>query len=489
MAEWIRTHPAAAAKLAGELDEALVCRARVDINTFAEYVMRDEETGLPWSQAATHVAWHKALDDNDRMLIWAHIESGKTNQISIMRTLFELGQNPNLRFGILSNADRQAKKIVSSISTYIERSPELRRVFPNLLPGDEWTDTTLRVKRQIVAKDPSIQSFSYGSKNIIGSRIDRLIIDDILNHENTRTPLMREQLWQWLQASALGRLTANARMRVVGTAFNPDDALHRFARMFGAARALRFPAIDDVTGALRWPERWSASRLAEAKLRLGPLEFARQLLCIARDDGDARFKSEWIKIALERGKANQLAYALAQVPPGFRVFTGVDLAVQQHASADKTALVTIIVHPDGSREILEIQLGRWAGPQIVEKIIDVHQRFHSIVIVENNAAQDFILQFTKAAAAIPIKPFTTGRNKAHPEFGIESIAAELAGGKWIFPNEGGISTEMDALIQGMLYYDAKSHTHDALMAMWFAREGARMATPRAEVGRLDLMRR
>jgi hypothetical protein len=126
----------------------------------------------------------------------------------------------------------------------------------------------------------------------------------------------------------------------------------------------------------------------------------------------------------------------------------------------------------------------------VAKIIDHHRRFFSICVVENNAAQDFIVQFARGQFAVPIRPFTTGRNKAHPEFGVESIAAEMAGGKWVIPNnEGRCTPEVDAWISEMLYYDPTAHTGDRLMASWFAREGARLGDAKVSGYALDLMSR
>jgi hypothetical protein len=238
--------------------------------------------------------------------------------------------------------------------------------------------------------------------------------------------------------------------------------------------------VLDDQGVSRWPERWSPERIAQRQLDLGPLEFARQMLCVARDDTASRFKREWINKAMERGRDAQTGHAIANMPPGCRTYTGVD----------QTVLFTILVSPDGSREVLEVLAGRWSGPEIVSRITDVHHRWQSIVVVENNAAQDFIVQFARATSAVPVRAFTTGRNKAHPEFGVESLAAEMASGKWIIPNTNGRAhPEVETWIQELLFYDPAAHTGDRVMASWFAREGARMGMQRVEQGRIDLMSR
>lgn len=474
--------------------EALVSRemvewARKDIDAFVTAVMRDEKTGLPLDQAPVHVAWHELAEQHDRLIIWSAIEHGKTTQMSIARALFALGNDPTLRVAIVSNTARQAEKVLKSIKRYIETSAELHVIFPELRPmADQWTSHSITVRRGIISKDPSIQTLGIHG-NILGSRLDLLILDDLLDTDNTRTAKGREDCFLWTQANCLSRLTAEGRVLVVGTAFHPDDTLHRLARLPGF-KAFRYPVLTE-SGEPRWPERWPASRIQQVKDTLGPLEFARQLLCVARSDDEARFKKEWIDWCLAKGSGKNLCYGMDKLPPGFKTYTGVDLAVQQKDASDSTCLFTIAVHPNDDREVLNVETGKWSGPEIVSRIIETHKRYMSICVVENNAAQDFIVQFARGQFAVPIKPFTTGRNKAHPEFGVESVAAEMAGKKWIIPSHGGNAAhpELFQWIQEMLFYQPASHTGDRLMASWFAREGARLGRLRVESGSLDTMSR
>jgi hypothetical protein len=471
------------------LSREMVEWARVDIDAFVTAVMRDEKTGLPLDQAPVHVAWHELADQHDRLIIWSAIEHGKTTQLSIARALFELGRDPSLRIAIISNTARQAEKVLKSIKRYIESSAELHAVFPELRPtADQWASHAITVQRPIISKDPSIQALGIHG-NILGSRLDRLIIDDLLDTDNTKTARGREDCFTWAQANCLSRLTAKGRVMVVGTAFHPDDALHRLARLPGF-KAFRYPVLND-NGTPRWPENWSPERIQKVKETLGPLEFARQLLCVARSDDEARFKKEWLDWCLAKGNGKNLVYGLDKLPPGFKTYTGVDLAVQQKDASDSTCLFTIAAHPNGDREVLNIETGKWSGPDIVSKIIDTHRRYMSIVVVENNAAQDFIIQFARGQFAVPIRPFTTGRNKAHPEFGIESLAAEMAGKKWIIPSNNGNAAhpELFQWLQEMLFYTPSAHTGDRLMASWFSREGVRLGQQRVEVGSLDTMSR
>lgn len=447
--------------------------ARTDPNVFIEYVMKNDTTGQFIVQAPVHKVWQNLITQHDRLILWSHVEAGKTTQL-IGRMLFEIQRNPDSRIVICTNTAEQGYKTLAACERYIERDPEFHEVAPHVRPGDVWARAQFTVLRDMMGRDPTMLAIGVHG-NILGARIDFLVLDDVLDHENTRTAAGRHDIWEWYHSTLVGRLTANAKVTVIGNAWHPEDMLHRLAKT-GIWEAYRFPVIDDK-GRILWPEAWPQSRIDKKRAELiNPAEFARQMLCKARDDSEARFREEWIDLCLGRGIDVDFMYDLTgmfpsgKLEPGYRTYTGVDLAVQRHSAADKTVLFTGIVHPNGDRQPLWIESGRWTGQEIIERIIDHRKRYGSIAVVENNAAQDFIVQF--ASKSVPIQPFTTGKQKAHPEFGIEGIATELAQGKWIIPNKGGKKhPEVVQWIQEMLYYDPGAHTGDRLMASWFFREG------------------
>jgi hypothetical protein len=477
-ADILNQAPSEIADYLEDLEELLVQRARVDPAAFNAYVLRDEETGERVFMQPMHNEWHQLISENKRTLIWAHIEAAKTNTISVGRVLFELAKNPKLRVLVLSNTDGQAQKIVMAVARYVEQSAELHRVAPHLKPDkrNPWTNHQLFVQRDSISKDPSLRAAGVHG-NVLGSRVDLLIIDDVLDYENTLSAAQREDLVSWFKATVEGRLTRKAKVICVGTAWHKDDIMHRWSRS-PEWMAVIYSVVNEE-GELSWPERWTHERIEEKRQSLGPVEFNRQLLCKARSDEESRFKETWINTCLERGNGVDLTYALEQVPPGYRTYTGVDLGVRVGDGSDVTSLFTIIIHPDETREVLECQSGRWSGPEIVKRIFDVHNRYHSIVMVENNAAQQFILDFAVSKKAIPIRPFTTGNNKRNHDFGLESIATEMSIGKWVIPSRNGLpaTKELVHWVSEMLFYDPAGHPGDRLMASWFAREASRFKAP------------
>lgn len=457
-----------------DLLPSLHLQARTDFNTFAELVAVDDENGEPIRQAKIHKEWAVLCERYKRLLIWSHINSAKTTQLSILRTVWELGKDPTLRFAILSNTKGQAEQILRAIAGYIERNPEVKAIFPHLKPdpAGPWTNTRLRVVRTGNAKDASVRAVGVHG-DLTGARVDRLIVDDILDPENCDTEANRKKLAAWYKAVAVGRLTRRARVLVVGTAYHPRDLLHELAAQKGWMW-FRFPVVNSK-GIISWPELWTSERIQGMRAELGPSEFARQLLCKARDDDEARFKQEWIDIALRAGDGLELLAKIDEIPEGCAVFTGVDVGVKKTKRADEAAFFTFMEDAKGNRRILDITAGKFTGPEMIRIIKDLYKRYQSLFVVENVAAQDFLLQFLVDQSNIPVLPHTTTGAKRDPVLGVEGLAIELSNGKWIFPNRKGIvAPQLDKFITEMLFYTPSAHTGDRLMACYFARDKARI---------------
>ena len=447
--------------------------ARRDPDVFMSMVLRDEETSKTVTQGPYHSEWQKLLTDHKRLIIWSHVESGKTQQLSIGRVIWELGRDPSLRVVVVSNTGMQAQKLVKAVGTYIDENEALHKIFPGLTRGGTWTGDSITVKRDTPAKDPSLQALGMHG-NILGARIDLLILDDILDYENTRTDYQRREAQRWVESTLFGRLTRRARCIFVGNAWHREDMMHNLAVRPGW-KGFKFPVETD--GIPVWPDRWPVDRLIDKREELGPLEFARQMMCEARAEGQSRFRLADIDLCKMKGRGKKPLPFLSEVPPGCSTFTGVDLAISRKKGASKTVFFTLLMHSDGTREVINVEAGRWTASEILARLENIHKRFKSRLVVENNAAQDFLVQLA-TDKQLPITPHTTGRNKTHPTYGVESLSAEMSRGQWIIPCEitGECEKEIQEWIDQMLYYDPASHTGDHLMASWIAREGSRKGT-------------
>lgn len=468
--------------------ERVLALARKNGGLFTRLALRSEETDKPLKLGRPHKHWHKLIRDNRRLGILGPPEFGKTQQIIVGRTLFELGRSaqkhggvPRLRVAIGSNTLEQATKSVGVVRDHIESNSALKRIFPGLAPGAKWTDAALWMKSPIRLRSPNVQAFGWFG-NLLGSRIDLLFLDDVDDFESTSTAAQRKKQWEWFQRIVVGRLTKHAKVVAMGQVFHKEDFIHRLEKLLGWS-VHRFPAYElgpDGKRVYLWPERWGEKEVEERRRDIAnPAEFDRQMLCLARGDDEKRFADEWIRGALERGNGRPLYQKLDELPDGCVTVTGVDLGFGAGKKSGRCVVFTLLVYPNGDKRVLWIEGDRerrWRGPDIIAKIFDHQRRFHSIVYVESNGAQRLINDFAIGESDIPVYPFHTGARKNHPIYGVEGIAGEMARGKWIIPNEGGrVHPEVQAWLDDMDAYSPGEHTGDYLMASWFAREGARFA--------------
>lgn len=506
------------------VESALEELQKTEYNSFCEAVLKDERSGMPLQQAWIHEVWTEIRRRHKRAIIISHVGAGKTQQFSIGVILHELAKNNTGRFITVSRTHKQAIRIIRSTARYIEKSPELHRLYPDLLPGDKWSDEGLFVQREGNLKDPSLQALGYKGA-VSGARCDGAMLDDFLDSTNTRTKARRDDTETWYFSEIESRMEEDAFVYFVGNAWDPDDLYHRLERR--GWPTYRFPVVvtHDLLktfpwlgwpleeggynlklGDPTWKEKWSLERIEQRRAILTPLEFARVLMCEARDSGESRFKREWLDAALEKGADFPVMHSLEELllwddPYIFAdidlnsedaeeekqeilkearsdwwVISGVDLSTGE--SDDLTVITTIAVNRlTKKRFVLYCESGKWQVDQIIQRIKQTFFRYQSVFLVENNATQAFIIQLLQKTTAIPVYPYTTTRVKYDPSNGIELMAAEFFNEKWVIPSKNGVpaNEEFEHLVDEVSAYtgDPKEHTGDRMMSLWFAQIMAR----------------
>ena len=490
---------------------------RRDINAFTEYVLRDEVTGARVKQAPIHLRIQKLIRKHKRLGLLAMPGCGKTQQC-VALILFMLGNNTRGRYAIVAQSQKKAKSTLGTIARYIEKSEDLHRVFPNLKPGDAWSPEggTITVQREGFIRDPSVVAYGIEG-DITGSRVDGLVVDDILSEKNTRTPGAREKTYLFAFRVLWDRVEKpHGWVVFLGNAWHPDDLLHRLEKGYHKAHKDGVPdhesemdwhveriRVLDEKGEPTWPERFPLHVIEGMREEFGPLEFTRKYMCEARSEEDARFKRAYIERACKLGAGlyaidhlsdlvlpewwgidhndlmeaveERLNYGVWGLP--LSIAFGVDLGVAKTKRSDKTALVGGVLHkPSGQRLLAHITGGKWDFDEICRRIVSLHKAFRpDLIMVESVAAQAFVVQhLEKVPADLNLRPFYTSDKKWDPVLGVESLAGSLAMGRWVYPVPNGMlegasyNTSLAHLIEGELYFSPTKHTDDHLMAKWFA---------------------
>jgi hypothetical protein len=236
-----------------------------------------------------------------------------------------------------------------------------------------------------------------------------------------------------------------------------------------------------------WEDRFPQDELDSIKADIGTLAFDLTYRNIPMSDSMAIFKEAHIE-----QWAGTCEWQDQYIGEN-RIVTGVDLAVQAGQEHDLTVFITVEDCKDYYK-VINIQATQIAAGDILRMIIDVHEKFHmrsglGQFVVENNAAQEYIVQMAKDAAlmramgiseesirTLNVTGRTTTSQKRDIEYGIPGVAADTEMGRWRFP----VHEEMDELKKEMLDWipDMGYHTGDRLMALWIARSKLAKPVPR-----------
>lgn len=445
-------------------------------------------------------------------------EAGKSQQLTLRRTLWEIGRNPNIMSGIVSAKATQAELWVQAIARGIE-SEIFRETFPGVTPAEPWSMGRIQVRRpDPTLKDPTVQGIGTDG-SFLSARLDLIILDDILTSATTSTREQRQKLLTWIDSTeCIGRLKADGRLRFLGNTWTQDDAIHELARRLDASgrnvyryRRDALPEEPGLEGARSFiPEIWPIERCIERRGTIGPTQWKWQYGCLPRGQEDSRFKAEWFETPSPKMWAPPLAgieqlvrkrrtlltslqvgmdmrAELAQVEQellglasyrcaeGEDLVIGMDIGVGLQDRHDQSAWNVAVRDVQNRRHVLYAEKVRKTGPDLIDRMEVLEAAFPDLRCwrVETVAAQKHLAHFAGERLRAPIAHHTTtatGANVTSKAWGIEQLAIRAEMGQLLFARtrSGGLPPELEALKQGLIWYTPREHTGDDVMALLFA---------------------
>lgn len=254
--------------------------------------------------------------------------SAKTNT-SIGAAGWWLGHNQTQHIGFFSNTDRQAYRRSVAVRDTIDLNPAYHRIFPQVQPDRQkgWAEFEWFLRRPDVSdKDASFTAGGVGSP-ILGARLDRIFFDDIADRENMATAHQRGKVIEWLETTAMTRLTPGGRAIMICTRWGKDDPA-AWAIAHGW-HVVHIPAVDDE-GHSYWPERWSDEDLTPATLNMTLRRFMLMYLGVVRLDETPG--ALWKQSNLDANRVEEL-------PELARIVVAVDPAVTAGEDSDDTGMM------------------------------------------------------------------------------------------------------------------------------------------------------
>lgn len=219
-----------------QVQRALLRRAgaaRTNPREFFSFVIREEVTQKRVQCRPFQILLFKFVEHFDRCVVRMPVGSSKTFTMAGL-SMFLLGKNVTTRGAIISASQEQAKKPVGMVRDYIATSHELKLVFPHLRRStrlsDPWTQSKITIERPPGIRDPSLSAVGYKGK-LPGSRLNWILVDDILTEENTSTEEQRKAVSTWFASTVLSRRDIRGtKIVVTNTPWNPTDLTYQLEK-------------------------------------------------------------------------------------------------------------------------------------------------------------------------------------------------------------------------------------------------------------------
>lgn len=316
--------------------------------------------------------------------------AAKTTWVNTILLTWLLSKYKDLRVGLVSNTDTQAKDFSRAIKYTIESNDNHREIFPDCTPSpSKWTDKEwLRSgSRWHGSKDVSVYAVGVGGA-IISKRFDLLLMDDILDEENTQTIDQREDVETWFKKTLKPCLAPDGVVVAIGTRWGENDLYEQLMSPTTKGGmgydSHVVSALTEKNGELvsYWPEYWPVKRLLEEKAQMGSPLFS----CAYQNDISGLLEGNIFKGPFQH---------FDHLPEGKRytIRMGVDLAFSERERADYSARAITAQDEDGNYYVLSVYRDKRESHH-VEFIVDGWQAYPNtnLVVIESVQAQSTIIQ-------------------------------------------------------------------------------------------------
>ena len=409
--------------------------------------------GRPLQVAPHHERWCRRISLHKRLVLLAPRDHSKTTValVYVLWLFFRHARGPasgqpataavgNYQAVVFSATQPQARVLMTKFRDLLAANAPL---FPAA------AQTGAGLARPVAASESHVRLASgaellvypYGTSTR-GLHPDLVLLDDVLNDQNSAGEHQRRQTWQYFVHTLLPMHPG--RILVVGTAIHAGDLLHRLKPRSGppAGRVhdfawLRYPAINAVSETALWPTRHPYAELARLRDQ-EPTMFSREYQNDPRDELSTYFPRSLTQRAVDAGAELRLLPWYRKGPAEY-VVLGADLARSERIGADYTVAIVVAVDINtGQRRVLNARRERGLdfGAQI-SLFTDLALSYDvNLAFIEQNGFQGWLIdELRKRPGGHIFHGHTTGRGKMRFDAdGIPMLKVALLQGLWVIPS-------------------------------------------------------
>lgn len=389
---------------------------------------------------------------------------------------------------IVMDSIDQAYPMLEAIKVELEFNQRLRIDFPESTgQGRVWQAGTIitsaNQKVQVAGSGKKLRGLRHGAY-----RPDLVVLDDIENDEQVRSPEQRNKLHDWLKKTVLPLGSADGKLDIIyiGTILHYDSVLNRTLSS-KAWHTAKFKALIKMPDDMSLWDKWEDFYLNEGEAVADAFYYANKnamdagaivswaarpilvLMKIRARDGHSTFDSEYQNDPVSGDDAifaNSIQY-WTELPANLIYFGALDPSLgKAGASRDPSAILVGGYHREtGKLYVIEAQVKKRLPDLIIEDVIRLHKQYQcQRWFVETVQFQEFLkdeLVKRSAQRGSPV-PATAIKPNTDKMLRIESLQPHIANGLIL------LHSSQATLIAQLRHFPKADHDDgpDALEMLW-----------------------
>lgn len=400
-------------------------QARKNLIPFCQYTLSSYIVADHLVRLASEL---EAIERGDlkRLIVTMPPRHGKSEMVSLRFPCWYLGRHPNdyiVQAGyaesIALTHSRRARDIFISSS--------VRSLFPDIHHRPETAgQEQIVAERQSAHEWGTTQGGSYYAVGIGGGLTGRgfnigIIDDPVKDAEEAESAVYRERVWEWYQKVFRTRAHPNAAIIVVMTRWHQDDLVGKLLKQAKEApqadqwTVLHLPAITDNKAL--WTERYPLEELYKLRSSIGSRAFESLYQGNPTIAEGQIIKREWWQYYSTKPNFNRIIHSW-------------DTAFKDKTKSDYS-VCSVWGETDNGYYLLDVWRNKVEFPELKRVAISLYERDKpSVVLVEDKASGQSLIQELQRNTRIPVLPFKIDSDKVARAY---SITPLIEAGKVMLP--------------------------------------------------------
>lgn len=436
-----------------------------------------------------HKEWWKMLQEKGDTVFMSPRDHGKSHCLGRAFPIWKAKYDPWTKEIYILGADQSsAVENLDKVKALMMNTPSLSF----LVPKSRLDGVNSRTEMHLM-NGKILRAKGYSSP-LRGRHPQLIILDDVLNEKNSLTKDSRDRIEKYFFEVVMpmkdkGTATLQGRgfksqIVVIGTAQDQQDLYHKLLNTSGFTGVKQKAVLNEETGEVLWPERYSYDDLMAIKEQRGSLSFSKEYQNEPLSDDTSIFPPGLFTPLFDTDLSYRLNYE-GNNP----VFLGADFSVPGTTDGDYTAVFAFEMDLK-DKMITPLHYYRAKPESIQEQLTQIEYMCQAYKVtlgyLEDNMFQRVYAEHFKRRTNLPLKGQTvTHAMKGNLQAGLLSFRPILENGRVRFPYKtkrdremtDHIVKEFNGITQRKGKIGNQTFHDDVAVAFWHALSASRNANP------------